>query len=117
TTRPTWTPGPNMPVLNGSAAHYRRGKLLITGGGTPDMPSVTSPATIYFPQLSPAWQTVAPMHFPRFDHNLTMLPDGSVLSIGGAQRTTEYINTGTLPTEDWNPATSIWTVLAAVPDP
>jgi len=115
--RATWSAGPSLPVLNGSAAHYRPGKLLLTGGGARNAVSVTSAATLDMTQFDPAWQVVAPMHYPRFDHNLTLLPDGSVLAIGGAQQVTEYINTGTLPTEVWNPDTNTWTTLAAVHEP
>jgi plastocyanin len=113
----TWTALPNMAVLNGSAAHYRPGRVLMTGGGTRNAASVTSAAVMDLNQASPIWQTVPPMRYPRFNHNLTMLPDGTVLAIGGAPTVTEYTNQGLLPTEVWNPDTNAWTTLASVHEP
>jgi hypothetical protein len=57
------------------------------------------------------------MRYPRFDHNLTILPDGSVMAIGGSSKATEYSDSGTLPSEVWDPATNTWTVLASVHHP
>ena len=34
-------------------------------------------------QASPTWRETAPMAFPRAYHNLTLLPDGTVLASGG----------------------------------
>lgn len=113
----SWTPLPNTPIVNGSAAHYRPGKILMTGGGVRNAASVTSAATIDLTQSTPTWQTVAPMRYPRFDHNLTVLPDGNVLAIGGTAQVTEYIDQGTLPVEIWNPDTNTWTTLAALHEP
>jgi plastocyanin len=57
------------------------------------------------------------MQYPRFDHNLTVLPDGNVLAIGGAAQVTEYSNDGTLPVEMWNPDTNTWATVAALHEP
>jgi plastocyanin len=113
----TWTPQQSVPVLNGSAVHYRPGKILMTGGGARNATSVQSSTALDLTQFSPSWQSMAPMRYPRFDHNLTLLADGTVLAIGGAARVTEYISAGTLPTEVWNPETNSWTTLASVHEP
>jgi len=115
--RRTWSALPNTPALNGSAAQYRPGKILMTGGGTLNAASQTTAAVLDTNRASPAWQVVPPMLYPRYNHNLTVLPDGSVLAIGGSARATQYIDTGTLPTEVWNPDTNGWTGLAAVHEP
>jgi hypothetical protein len=108
---------PNLPALNGTAAHYRPGKILVSGGGARNAAAQPTATVLDVTQFSPTWEPLPPMHFPRFDHNLTVLADGSVLAVGGAARVTEYIDTGTLPTEVWNPDTNTWTVLASVHEP
>ena len=63
---------------------YLPGKVLKSGTSTdPDMPIFPSAATTYvldMTQPSPAWRGIAPMVFPRTYHNMTLLPDGTVLS-------------------------------------
>jgi hypothetical protein len=55
------------------------------------------------------------MHYPRSYHNLTLLPDGTVLASGG-----ETASDGTdltkavLPAEIWDPTTQTWTVVASL---
>lgn len=115
--RATWTTLANAPTLNGTAAQYRPGKVLLTGGGPRNAASVLNASVLDTSQFGPAWQAVAPMRYPRFNHNLTLLADGNVMAIGGAARVTEYLNTGTLPTEMWNPTTNTWTTMAAVHEP
>jgi len=113
----TWTALPNTPILNGTAAQYRPGKILMTGGGTLNAASSTTSAILDANQGGPSWQVVSPMRYPRYNHNLTVLPDGTVLAIGGSARATQYIDTGTLPTEVWNPDTNVWQDLASVHEP
>lgn len=74
-------------LYNGSAVMYDVGKILKTGGSlNNDGPAVSSAATIY---LNPntthpqPWTAVPNMAYARFHHNLTMLPDGTVLCTGG----------------------------------
>ena len=64
---------------------------------------------------SPTWRETAPMAFARSYHNLTLLPDGTVLASGG-----ESTSDGTslaqavLPAEIWNPDTETWTTVDAL---
>ncbi len=110
----TWTALPNTPALNGTAAQYRPGQILMTGGGTLNAAAQTTAATLDATRTNPTWQVVSPMLYPRYNHNLTVLPTGDVLAIGGSPQATQYTNTGSLPTEVWSPSGNTWTALAAV---
>ena len=65
---------------------------------------------------SPSWQQTAPMANARVYHTLTMLADGKVLAVGGAPNTDQqqYITTGVLTTEIWDPTTQTWTTGASM---
>jgi hypothetical protein len=58
------------------------------------------------------------MAFPRTEHNLTMLPDGTVLVTGGS-RNSDVGDTASAvhEAEVWSPTTETWTVLAAMQTP
>lgn len=66
--------------------------------------------TIDFAQASPAWTPLAPMHIGRKHHNPVILPDGSVLAIGGGGSGL-YDEPVNLP-ERYDPVSNTWTVLA-----
>ncbi|HYR50287.1 MAG TPA: galactose oxidase-like domain-containing protein, partial [Candidatus Eisenbacteria bacterium] len=106
----------------GSAATYAPGKIVKSGlGRDPDLPGAPSVATTYvidMTQPSPAWRQTASMAFPRTEHNLTLLPDGTVLVTGGS-RNSDVGNTAAavLEAELWSPTTETWTVLAAMKTP
>ena len=52
-------------------------------------------------------------HTPRSYHNLTLLPDGTVLASGGGTRSDGVeIWNAVLPAEIWNPTTETWTTVA-----
>ena len=62
---------------------YDDGKILYVGGGIARsrMPSPRPNESV------PQWKTTDPMHFARRQHNATLLPDGTVLVMGGTQGT------------------------------
>jgi hypothetical protein len=65
-------------------------------------------------QASPAWRQVAPMAYPRSYNNLTILPDGSVLAVGGGTDTSgTNLANAVLAAERWSPATETWQVMAS----
>ena len=70
---------------------YLPGKVLQSG--TASDPSFvrsrrsTTTAVLDMTQASPAWRQTAPMAYPRAYNNLTILPDGSVLAVGGGTDT------------------------------
>ena len=52
------------------------------------------------------------MSFGRSYHNMTMLPDGTVLVSGGGSTLTEHnLANSVLPAEIWNPDTETWTTV------
>ena len=116
----TWTNSGTLPTKHGSAAMYRPGKILYTGGTStgPDSPSQKNANVIDETVGSPAWRAIAPMAYPRYDHNLIVLADGKVMAMGGATTITRDVSTvGTLPAEIWDPATEQWTTVASMQDP
>jgi hypothetical protein len=114
----TWTSTGASGLLNGSSVMYRPGKVLYSGGAALiDTPSAAqkSTAVIDLTSASPTWRQTAPMSNSRIYHTLTMLADGDVLSIGGANTSDQkVITTGVLPTEIWNPVTETWTAAAPI---
>jgi hypothetical protein len=115
----TWTPtGGASGIHNGSSVMYRPGKILYTGGGVninAAGPAFNTAATIDLTGANPTWQQIAPMNQARVYHTLTMLADGTVLASGGEDNTDQgIVTTGVLPGEIWNPATGVWTPVAAM---
>jgi Domain of unknown function (DUF1929)/Fibronectin type III domain/Glyoxal oxidase N-terminus len=115
----TWTPvGGTSGVHYGSSVMYRPGKVLYSGGGASvegPGPAFNTTALIDLTAPTPTWQQTAPMNSRRIYHTLTMLPDGTVLAVGGNTDTDPFlITTGVLAGEIWNPATQTWTPTAAM---
>jgi hypothetical protein len=99
----------------GSAVAYDTGKILLAGGG--ETPTATAQA-IDLLQPNPTFHEVEPMAAARRQHNLTLLPDGSVLATGGTSAAGFNNVTGAvLAAELWNPITEEWTGLAAMAVP
>jgi hypothetical protein len=115
----TWTStGGVSGITNGSSVMYRPGKILYSGGA----PSVTSTTAasantsiIDLTAATPKWQQIAPMHYARVYHTLTMLANGEVLAVGGEPTSDqEIVTSGVLPTEIWNPNTETWSPAAPI---
>ena len=96
----------------GSHAFYDIGKILVSGGG----PSTSDSRVINLNGSTPQVSATSPMAFGRRYHNLTVLPDGTVLATGGNSNGAWQVdmNAGVYPAELWNPATGNWTTLAAM---
>jgi Domain of unknown function (DUF1929)/Carboxypeptidase regulatory-like domain len=109
----------NVAVLNfggfrdyGPAMMYDSGKVLVVGGADP--PTATA-EIIDLNAATPAWQFTGSMHFPRRQHNAVILPDGTVLIVGGSSGSGfDNSSTPVLPAEMWNPATGQFTVMASI---
>ena len=96
----------------GSYAMYDIGKILVTGGYESQKESVVIDANSQSPQVS---QT-SDMIFGRRQHNLTVLPDGTVLATGGNSSGAALLDLDAPvnAAELWNPTTGIWRQLSAM---
>ncbi len=96
----------------GSHALYDVGKELVAGGG----PSTRDARVIDVNGTTPQVSATAPMAFGRRQHNLTVLADGSVLATGGNSSGASLVDlaNGVYAAERWDPATGLWTTLAAM---
>jgi hypothetical protein len=107
----------------GSAVMYEPGKVLKAGssylsppadnGG--NIPSSSKSYVIDMTQPSATWQQTGSMAYPRTHLNLTVLPDGSVLSTGGSSTIGGIsASEGVLPAELWNPNTKTWSTMSSM---
>jgi hypothetical protein len=90
-------------------------KVLEAGGNPQKNQNGTATNTVEmidFTQKAPAWQYVASMNYARQNENLVLLPDGTVLAVGGGAGEGRYSNP-VYAAEDYNPTTNTWTPLAA----
>ena len=96
----------------GSYAMYDKGKILATGGGNSVRHTVVIDIRNGTPQVSQAND----LNAGRRQHNLTVLPDGTVLATGGNSSGASLVdlNAGVYTAELWNPATGAWQNLAAM---
>jgi hypothetical protein len=112
----TWTTVDDRLLDGGSAAMYRPGKVLKSGSSAANGdsgPAASNAFVLDMTGTSPAWRQVAPMNFPRAFHNMVILPDGNVLTVGGEQtRDGSDGSQAVLSPELWSPATETWRTLA-----
>jgi uncharacterized protein YjdB len=100
-----------------SAAMYAPNKIVKSGSSyDAGISSALASNTTYVLDMnssSPAWQKTAPMAAPRAYHNLTVLPDGSVLATGG-ELTVDGTNSSNAvyQAELWSPASQTWKTMA-----
>lgn len=100
------------------AVMYDTGKVISIGGSSDHAPEVPVAAAAVIDQRAgrPAWRDIAGMHFPRRQHNATILADGTVLVTGGTSGPGFNDLSPGKPVhvaELWEPATEQWTALAA----
>lgn len=95
----------------GSRAVFDVGKVLISGGASSRRDAVV----IDFSGSTPQRAVTGSMASGRRQHNLTVLPDGTVLATGGNSSGAGLVdlNAGVYAAERWDPATGQWTTLAA----
>jgi hypothetical protein len=102
----------------GSSAMYLPGKILKSGSArNPDYPAANATNTAWaidMTQPSPTWRQVGSMAFPRTQHQLTVLPDGTVLATGGSRNSNVNDRaSAVLPAELWDPNTETWRTLSS----
>jgi hypothetical protein len=105
-------------ILNARESHtatlLHSGRVLVHGGvewifppgDPPPSPQIKflPTADLYHPDTN-EWIVTGSTHIPRFTHTATLLPDGSVLVVGGASGVGA---TAILETEIYNPVTQAW---------
>jgi len=96
------------------------GTVLKSGGAWDN--NAGSPATSTYVldmhQTTPAWRPTAGMAFPRVTHNLTLLPDGTVLVTGGSSSALLSDPASVVyDAELWSPGTETWTPMARMQVP
>jgi hypothetical protein len=77
------------------------------GGGT----ATNTAEIIDMSVATPAWTYTGSMTYARYNENLVLLADGTVLAVGGGGGGGEYVDPVLTP-ELYNPATGLWSVLA-----
>jgi hypothetical protein len=117
-----WTVVDPVIVDGGSSAMYLPGKIIKSGTAwNPDYPPAPSIANTYvldMGQTSPAWRQSSPMAFPRTQHNLTLLPDGTVLATGGSRNSDVFdLAPAVYEAELWSPTTETWKTVARMQVP
>jgi Galactose oxidase, central domain len=105
------------------AVMYDVGKIIYIGGGNDAVTHAPTAETeiIDLGATQPTWQKTGAMAFPRRQHNAVLLPDGTVLVLGGTRGGGGPNNgfndlTPGRPVhiaELWNPGAGQWTPLAA----
>ena len=114
----TWSVVDSAVRDGGSSVMYLPGKILKSGKAwNPDYPVTNSSAeawAIDMNQTAPTWRQVGSMAFPRTQHQLTVLPDGTVLATGGS-RNSDVNDTASavLAAELWDPVTETWRTLSS----
>jgi galactose oxidase len=103
---------------DGSSVRYAAGKVISIGGsndGATDVPTAAAEVIDLYAN-PPVWRETASMHFPRRQHNATILADGSVLVTGGTRGPGFNDLSPGNPVhvaELWDPVTEEWQKLAA----
>ena len=118
----TWSTVTTSPFDGGDAVMYLPDKIMKSGSyanpdyyGTATYNTVPRTAVIDMSQQNPIWRETAPMSYPRSYHNLTLLPDGTVLGSGGMTTSDGVdLSKAVLPAEIWDPATETWRTVASL---
>jgi Domain of unknown function (DUF1929)/Glyoxal oxidase N-terminus len=113
-----------LPLLPTSDPPYRARVLVVGGGGAdPEQLTISTPAnkTVEILDLGaaqPAWRFTAPMTAPRVMADAVLLPDGSVLIVGGSSTgRADLAVKPVLPIELFDPVSERWTTLCPMQVP
>jgi hypothetical protein len=112
----SWTTLTISAPPGGSAAMYAPGKILKSGGEAMFNNTIGRTASVLdMTAQTPAWRSVESMDFPRSHHTLVMLPDGQVMSVGGATDADDPVNASWR--RRFGSATEQWDRLACMSTP
>jgi hypothetical protein len=95
-------------------------KIYMIGGGVSGVAALRNPLTaetidLTAPTPATTWSRVADMNFPRVNVNGVLLPDGTILVIGGQRNGKWNTDPGAvLETEIYDPTTNTWSVVASM---
>ncbi len=111
----TWAKGPK---LNSAGRGVTSTSVLLSGltrimeiGGSTASGSTNTAEILDLSASTPAWAYTGAMHYPRLWANTVLLPDGTVLVVGGG---TSGSYTGPVYTaEIYDPSSATWTAVAA----
>ncbi|MEZ4307172.1 MAG: DUF1929 domain-containing protein [Polyangiaceae bacterium] len=103
-----------LPLLPDTSPAYRA-KVLVAGGAgtkwaTPSTGATSTAEVLDLGAASPAWQSIASMHYPRVLQDAVLLPDGKVFMVGGSA--IGHADDGSRPVltpEIYDPAGGTWT--------
>jgi hypothetical protein len=99
----TWSAGAELPTMAGAIVSLGDGRFLSSGGRADDGAGLTTSSVF---SIDGSWEPTGDLAVPRSLHWLTLLPDGTVVAVGGST-TSSYETTNSV--EIWNPATGQWT--------
>lgn len=93
------------------------GEKILVSGGSPSKLNGGSSATataevIDMSQAKPAWSYINSMNYARYNQNLVLLADGTVLAVGGGGGGGRYADP-VYSAEIYNPTTGNWTLMAS----
>jgi len=116
-----WIPtGPMVtPRVQASAIKLWDGRVLLVGGlNTAENPSVLASTEIYDPATN-RWTAAAPLSQPRYAFTLEMLPDGQVITLGGARQYDNPWNEASFvrEIESYDPLADRWYIAGELPQP
>jgi hypothetical protein len=118
----TWSMVDPVVVDGHSSVMYGPDKFMKSGTSAtsdpPYWPAEDATFVLDMTQSQPTWRETAPMAYPRAYHNLTILPDGNVLAVGGGTTTDTFDQAQAVyPAEMWSPVTETWTTMASMSVP
>jgi hypothetical protein len=108
----TWSNGPSLGFgdrENGSMIRLPGNRVLAIGGSDGGLPT-TSTEIIDFDDPTPAWRPSGSMAEPRQHLNAVLLPDGTVLAVGGA-RAADFYNDPAYVSELYDPDSETWATM------
>jgi Domain of unknown function (DUF1929)/Bacterial Ig-like domain (group 2) len=88
-------------------------KVMVVGGAQDEVDGLVPTSTTEIIDLSsqtPVWNYAAPLNLARYNHNLIYVADGTILAVGGNQRS-KYLDPVEQP-ELYNSTANTWTLMA-----
>ena len=116
-----WTTIDGRIIDGASITNYAPGKFMKAGSAADSGftgPSSNTAFTLDLNAGNPIWQPTSAMQYPRSFMNLTNLPNGSVLAVGGGTDRSSFDDSKAVKAaEIWDPATGLWRTVAEMAVP